>query len=196
MHLRYDTLQSHLDKEQLASLYVLTGDEQLLLLEAADLIRKTARKNNIGEREIMTVERGFKWGQLHAANNALSLFGDRKLIELRIPGGRPGKDGSQALQEYVSELNPDNVTLITLPKLDWTTQKRMGRHFAEKRDLYRGSFHRFAETGRLDRLKAEKTESDGQPAMHRLSRGTGRGQSFGRPPGDTETRVTLSRRRT
>lgn len=50
MHLRYDTLQSHLDKEQLASLYVLTGDEQLLLLEAADLIRKTARKNNIGER--------------------------------------------------------------------------------------------------------------------------------------------------
>ena len=61
MHLKYDMLQSHLDKEQLASLYVLTGDEQLLLLEAADLIRKTARKNNIGEREIMTVERGFKW---------------------------------------------------------------------------------------------------------------------------------------
>ena len=136
MHLRYDTLQSHLDKEQLASLYVLTGDEQLLLLEAADLIRKTARKNNIGEREIMTVERGFKWGQLHAANNALSLFGDRKLIELRIPGGRPGKDGSQALQEYVSELNPDNVTLITLPKLDWTTQKSAWVGTLQKNGIY------------------------------------------------------------
>ncbi len=136
MHLKYDTLQSHLDKEQLASLYVLTGDEQLLLLETADLIRKTARKNHIGEREIMTVERGFKWGQLHAANNALSLFGDRKLIELRIPGGRPGKDGSQALQEYVSELNPDNVTLITLPKLDWTTQKSAWVGTLQKNGIY------------------------------------------------------------
>lgn len=135
MHFKYESLQSHLGKE-LASLYVLTGDEQLLLLEAADLIRKTARENHIGEREIMTVERGFKWGQLHAANHARSLFGDRKLIELRIPGGRPGKDGSLALQEYVSEINPDNVTLITLPKLDWTTQKSAWVGALQKNGIY------------------------------------------------------------
>lgn len=122
MLLKYEMLESHLDKK-LESLYVLTGDEQLLLLEAADMIRKAARKQQVGEREVLTVERGFKWGQLHAANHALSLFGDKKLIELRIPNGRPGKDGSQALQDYVSAPNPDNITLITLPQLDWSTQK-------------------------------------------------------------------------
>ena len=122
MFLKYELLESHLENG-LSLLYVLTGDEPLLLLEAADLIRQTARKRQFSERDILTVERGFKWGQLHAANNALSLFGERKLIELRIPGGRPGKEGSQAIQEYVRRLTPDNVTLVTLPRLDWTTQK-------------------------------------------------------------------------
>ena len=58
-----------------------------------------------------------------AANQSQSLFGDKKLIDLRIPTGKPGKDGGQALQDYVSHLSPDNLTLITLPKLDWATQK-------------------------------------------------------------------------
>jgi len=69
------------------------------------------------------VERTFKWGELLAANQALSLFGDKKLIELRIPTGKPGKDGSAALQAYAKDLSPDNLTLITLPKLDWQTAK-------------------------------------------------------------------------
>ncbi|HEY0488123.1 MAG TPA: DNA polymerase III subunit delta, partial [Telluria sp.] len=60
---------------------------------------------------------------LLAANNAMSLFGDKKLIELRIPTGKPGKDGGAALQSYAKDLNPDNLTLITLPKLDWQTAK-------------------------------------------------------------------------
>jgi hypothetical protein len=72
---------------------------------------------------VLTVERSFKWGELLAANQAMSLFGDKKLIELRIPGGKPGKDGSAALQNYAKDLNPDNLTLITLPKLDWQTAK-------------------------------------------------------------------------
>lgn len=135
MLLKYEMLESHLDRE-LASLYVLTGNEQLLLLEAADLIRKAARKQQVGEREVLTVERGFKWGQLHVANHALSLFGDRKLIELRIPNGRPGKDGSRALQDYVSTLNPDNITLITLPQLDWTTQKSAWVTALQKSSVY------------------------------------------------------------
>lgn len=135
MLLKYDMLEPHLDRE-LAPLYILTGDEQLLLLEAADMIRKAARNRHIGEREVLTVERGFKWGQLHAANHALSLFGDRKLIELRIPGGRPGKDGSQALQDYVSVPNPDNVTLITLPQLDWTTRKSAWVAALQKNGIY------------------------------------------------------------
>ena len=122
MQLRADALDAHLAKT-LAPLYVITSDEHLLALEAADKIRKAARAQGITEREVLTVERSFKWGELIAANQSQSLFGDRKLIELRIPTGKPGKDGGQALQDYAANLSPDNVTLIALPKLDWQTQK-------------------------------------------------------------------------
>lgn len=122
MQLRLDALDAHLSKS-LAPLYVISSDEHLLALEAADKIRRTARAQGVSERDVLVVERGFKWGELLAANQSQSLFGDRKLVELRIPTGKPGKDGGQALQDYARALSPDNVTLITLPKLDWATQK-------------------------------------------------------------------------
>jgi DNA polymerase-3 subunit delta len=122
MQLRLDALDAHLSKS-LAPLYVIASDEHLLALEAADKIRRTARAQGVSERDVLVVERGFKWGELLAANQSQSLFGDRKLVELRIPTGKPGKDGGQALQDYARALSPDNVTLITLPKLDWATQK-------------------------------------------------------------------------
>lgn len=122
MQLRPEALDGHLAKG-LSPLYVITSDEHLLALEAADKIRRAARAQGYSERDVLTVERSFKWGELLAANQALSLFGDKKLIELRIPGGKPGKDGSAALQNYAKDLNPDNLTLITLPKLDWQTAK-------------------------------------------------------------------------
>lgn len=122
MQLRHDGLEAHLAKT-LAPLYVITSDEHLLALEAADKIRKAARAQGFSEREVLVVERSFKWSELLAANQSQSLFGDRKLIELRIPTGKPGRDGGQALQDYAGALNPDNLTLITLPKLDWQTQK-------------------------------------------------------------------------
>ena len=122
MQLRPEALDGHLAKG-LAPLYVITSDEHLLALEAADRIRSKARAQGYSERDVLSVERNFKWGELLAANQAMSLFGDKKLIELRIPGGKPGKDGSAALQNYAKELNPDNLTLITLPKLDWQTAK-------------------------------------------------------------------------
>lgn len=122
MQLRPDALDAQLAKS-LAPLYVISSDEHLLAMEAADKIRKAARGQGFSEREVLVVERYFKWGELSAANQSQSLFGERKLIELRIPTGKPGKDGGQALQEYVANLSPDNLTLITLPKLDWQTQK-------------------------------------------------------------------------
>jgi DNA polymerase-3 subunit delta len=122
MQLRFDALDGHLAKT-LAPLYVITSDEHLLALEAADKVRRAAKAQGFYEREILTVERSFKWGALLAANQSQSLFGDKKLIDLRIPTGKPGKDGGQALQDYVANLSPDNLTLITLPKLDWATQK-------------------------------------------------------------------------
>jgi DNA polymerase III subunit delta len=122
MQLRLEALDGHLAKP-LAQLYVITSDEHLLALEAADKIRAAARAQGYGERDVLSVERNFKWGELLAANQELSLFGDKKLIELRIPSGKPGKDGGAALQQYAKDLSPDNLTLITLPKLDWATQK-------------------------------------------------------------------------
>jgi DNA polymerase-3 subunit delta len=122
MQLRIDALDGHLAKT-IAPLYVISSDEHLLALEAADKIRRAARGNGYSERDVLTVERSFKWGELLAANQALSLFGDKKLIELRIPTGKPGKDGGAALQAYAKDLSPDNLTLITLPKLDWQTAK-------------------------------------------------------------------------
>lgn len=122
MQLRIDALDAHLSKP-LSGLYVVTSDEHLLALEAADKIRKAARAQAYSEREVLVVDRSFKWGELLAANQSQSLFGDKKLIELRIPTGKPGKDGGKALQDYAASLSPDNVTLITLPKLDWATQK-------------------------------------------------------------------------
>ena len=122
MQLRIDALEGHLAKS-VAPLYVISSDEHLLALEAADRIRQAARKNGYSERDVLTVERNFKWGELLAANQEMSLFGDKKLIELRIPTGKPGKDGGAALQAYAKALSPDNLTLITLPKLDWQTAK-------------------------------------------------------------------------
>lgn len=127
MQLRADALDAHLSKS-LVPLYVISSDEHLLSLEAADRIRASARAAGFSEREVLSADRYFKWGELQSVNQSMSLFGDRKLIELRIPGGKPGKEGSQALQAYAnssahSAQAGETLTLITLPKLDWATQK-------------------------------------------------------------------------
>lgn len=122
MQLRLDALDTHL-ATSLSPLYVIASDEHLLALEAAGKIRKAARASGYTEREVLVVERSFKWGELLAANQSQSLFGDRKLIELRIPAGKPGRDGGQALQDYAARLNPGHLTIISLPRLDWATAK-------------------------------------------------------------------------
>lgn len=125
MQLRLESLTTHCTKP-LSGLYVVSSDEHLLALEAIDTIRKAARTQGFTEREILTVDRSFKWGELLSAGQSMSLFGDKKIIELRIPQGKPGKEGAQALQQYVQTItNPaqDTVTIISLPKLDWATQK-------------------------------------------------------------------------
>lgn len=122
MLLKGEQLAAHLERE-LRPLYVLYGDEPLLVLEAADAIRARARKAGYSEREVLTVLPQFDWGQLLAAGGNLSLFGDRKLIDLRIPTGKPGKEGSSALQQWCQNLSPDNLLLITLPELDWREEK-------------------------------------------------------------------------
>jgi DNA polymerase-3 subunit delta len=121
MQLKLDQLSSHLARG-LQSLYVLYGDEHLLAIEAADQVRAAARKAGYSEREVLVNDRSFRWGELLAAGQSMSLFGDRKLIDLRLPTGKPGKEGSQALQDFVALANPDVLTLISLPRLDGMTK--------------------------------------------------------------------------
>ena len=103
-------------------LYVIHGEALLLSIEAADAIRAAARAAGHVEREVLTAEQGFKWAELRNSAQSLSLFSSRKLVELRIPTGKPGVEGAQALQDYCQQMSPDTVTLVTLPRLDKTTQ--------------------------------------------------------------------------
>jgi len=121
MKVSSEELPRHLAKG-LAPLYVIHGEALLLSIEAADAIRAAARAAGHDEREVLTVEPGFKWAELRSSAQSLSLFSSRKLVELRIPGGKPGVEGAQAIQEYCEQLNSDTVTVVTLPKLDKTTQ--------------------------------------------------------------------------
>ncbi|MFZ2540563.1 MAG: DNA polymerase III subunit delta [Gallionella sp.] len=107
----------------LKPLYVVFGDALLLAIEAADSIRTVARAAGYTERETFIAEQHFKWAELRNCAQSLSLFSSRKIIELRIPSGKPGVEGGQALQDYCSNLSPDVLTLISLPKLDWAAQK-------------------------------------------------------------------------
>ena len=118
MQVRLDALPAHLAK-RLAPLYVVHGDEHLLAIEAADRVRAATRKAGFTERDVLSVDRHFKWNRLVESGQSLSLFGDRKLIDLRIPGGKPGKDGSAALQAFAKTVcDGDTITLITLPRLE------------------------------------------------------------------------------
>jgi DNA polymerase-3 subunit delta len=135
MQLRPDALDAHL-AQALAPLYVITSDEHLLALESADKIRKAARLQGFSEREVLTVDRHFKWGELLASSQSMSLFGDKKLIELRIPTGRPGREGGQTLQDYAASTSPDTLTLISLPRLDWQTQKAAWVATLQKAAIY------------------------------------------------------------
>ena len=121
MNLRPNQLAAHLERT-LASVYTIHGDEPLLAIEAGDAIRAAARKAGCEEREVLVVERGFDWDAFRAANANLGLFGSRKLVDLRIPAGKPGIDGAKALEACVANPNPDNVMLVTLPKLDRAAQ--------------------------------------------------------------------------
>ena len=125
MQLALNQLAAHLQKG-LRPLYTLHGDEPLQLQEAADAIRAAARAAGHTERSVYTVQGAhFDWSSVLAAGGSLSLFADRQLVELRIPSGKPGKDGSVAIQQLAENAPQDEntLTIITLPRLDAQTRK-------------------------------------------------------------------------
>ncbi len=120
MQLAANQLQTHLQKG-LRSLYTLHGDEPLLIQEAADTIRTAARAQGFTERSSHTVSGAhFDWSEVQAAGGSLSLFADKQILEVRIPSGKPGKDGSAAIQQLAqaAQGNDSTLTIFILPRLD------------------------------------------------------------------------------
>lgn len=122
MRISTEDLPQHL-KRGIGSLYVIHGEALLLAIEAADAIRNAAREAGYTERETLIAEQYFKWGELRNSAQSMSLFSSRKVIDLRIPSGKPGVEGAQALQDHCENLDPDTLTLISLPKLESTAFK-------------------------------------------------------------------------
>ncbi|MBU6436049.1 MAG: DNA polymerase III subunit delta [Betaproteobacteria bacterium] len=107
----------------LKTLYALVGDEALLAQEAADALRKAGRAAGYSEREVYTVDPYFDWSGLIGATAAMGLFATRKIVELRMPSGKPGRDGGDALVRWLAALDDSVLALVTLPRPDGATRK-------------------------------------------------------------------------
>jgi DNA polymerase-3 subunit delta len=118
MRIDSEQLPRQLDRG-LAPIYTLVAGEPLLALEAGDRLRARARELGYGSRTLLVSEPGFDWAQLAHAGASLSLFADKRLIELRIPNGKPGVAGAAAIERYCSTPAPDTVTLVHLPAMEW-----------------------------------------------------------------------------
>lgn len=106
----------------MSMLTVICSDETLLVQEAVDQWRNRARADGFNEREVLDVEARFNWAILRDAQHSGSLFGDKKIIELRLPSGKPGKDGGEALKQMCAHLSSDVRIMLTLPRLDKTAK--------------------------------------------------------------------------
>jgi DNA polymerase-3 subunit delta len=121
MKLRFEQLKTHLARD-LAAIYVVYGDEPLLVQEAADEIRKAARRQGYCERECWMVEPGFGWDQVLESSNSFSLFAKQRLLELRLGDTKPGEAGSKTLQAYAARPPEDTILLVVCGKLDMAAQ--------------------------------------------------------------------------
>jgi len=118
VQIKAEQLRAHLAKGRLARLYVVAGDEALLAIEAQDAIRAAARSLGYSERAVLHADARFDWSLLLQAARCGSLFSERRIVELRLPSGKPGKDGGAALQQHAAETAQDTLTLVSLPRLD------------------------------------------------------------------------------
>jgi DNA polymerase-3 subunit delta len=117
MQIRSPELEAHLART-LAPAYAIHGDEPLVALEAADAVRAAARRQGFSDRVVFEPGRHFDWSEFSHAAASLSLFGGKKLIELRLPAGKPGTQGAAAIAAYLERRESDSLLLVTLPRLD------------------------------------------------------------------------------
>lgn len=116
MQIKPDQLGTVLQKG-LMPVYFISGEEPLQLDEITDAIRKAARKSGFSSRDIFSVETGFEWNRLKESADSLSIFADKKIIDLRLPSGSPGNDGARVLTAYAEHLPEDTLLLVTAGKL-------------------------------------------------------------------------------
>jgi DNA polymerase-3 subunit delta len=118
MQIKADQLRVHLAKARLARLYVVAGDEALLAIEAQDAIRAAARGAGFAERTVLHADARFDWSLLQQAARSGSLFCDRRLLEVRLPSGKPGRDGAEALAQHAGSAPEETLTVLSLPRLE------------------------------------------------------------------------------
>tara|TARA_B110000503_G_scaffold133620_1_gene211445 strand:- start:1837 stop:2883 length:1047 start_codon:yes stop_codon:yes gene_type:complete len=123
MRLKAEQLSAHLASKGLSSLYIISGDEPLLVQESADIIRTEAKLHGYNERKLFHVGSKFDWNSVLIEASNISLFSEKKLLEIRIISGKPGDKGSKTLQEHLTKINTDTLTLIITPKLDNSSTK-------------------------------------------------------------------------
>ena len=122
MRIKPEQLKSSLQKK-LMPVYFLTGDEPLQLAELADAIRQSAKDSGFENREILSVDHSFQWHELAFAADSLSIFSDKKVLDLRLPSGSPGIEGSKALINYCERIPEETILLITAGKVSSSTFK-------------------------------------------------------------------------
>lgn len=122
MKIKVEQLNNTLSNSNLP-LYWLAGDEPLLMQESADIIRAFYRDIGFTEREVFNVDKNFNWSNFSQASGNFSLFAERRIIELRLSSAKLDDSGKKAIQHYLDNLNPDNLLLISGPKLDAATLK-------------------------------------------------------------------------
>ena len=134
MKIQANQLSSHLIKT-LAPCYLVTGDEHLLVDEALDAIRAAARDHGFTSRELHIATTGFDWNALTASTSNLSLFAERRTIELRLPSCKPGKVGGQTIVDIVEQSGPELLLIVTGPKLDKSSSASKWAKTIEKRGV-------------------------------------------------------------
>jgi len=120
--LRCEELDRHVAK-QLLPVYLVAGEEPLLIRESLDVLRTAARNRGFTEREVLEADAGFDWNRLREAGETRSLFGERRIIELRMPRSKPGTPGSKAIVAYCRAPDPDNLLLVVCERLDSQQRK-------------------------------------------------------------------------
>ncbi|MCK4869589.1 MAG: DNA polymerase III subunit delta [Gammaproteobacteria bacterium] len=135
MKIYQEQLSAQLNK-QLAPIYIISGEDQLLVNETISTIRQQAQNKGHTETTRLLADRSFDWQNLLLAADNQSLFAEKKIIELKIPTGKPGDKGSKALINYAEQITPDNVLLIISEKLDKATQNTKWFKAVEKKAVF------------------------------------------------------------